>query len=120
MHATDGASREQSREDNSPPLDSAVTVDADKGEYEHQDGHEKRGDGEGGRVGDLESWLAVEHVDGSVANEVLCPVTSPCQQVSASLKLKRLVVAVIDASHMVVVSYHGPDGNATHCNGSAD
>lgn len=48
VHAADGAARKQSRKDNSPPLDSTVAVDADKGEYEHEDGHEERGDGEGG------------------------------------------------------------------------
>lgn len=71
VHATNGTAREQSREDNSPPSDSTVAVDTDKGEHEHEDGHKEGGDGEGGRVGDLEGCFAVEHVDGSVANKVL-------------------------------------------------
>lgn len=71
MHATNGAAREQSREHNSPPSNSIVAADAEEGEHEHKYGHQERQDSKAGRIGDLEGSLAVEHVDGSVANEVL-------------------------------------------------
>lgn len=71
VHAGNGSSREKPGKHDSPPLNSNISTDAQECEDEHEDGDQQRHDGQGGGVGDLEGFLAVKHVNGSIADEVL-------------------------------------------------
>lgn len=71
VHAADGTAGHDSCEDDAPPSNPPVAGDPQKGEDQDEDWDQEGHDRQGGGVGDLKSFFAVEHVNSSVTDEVL-------------------------------------------------
>lgn len=71
MHSADGSSAEDTAGRDSPPGNSVIRTNSDKGSKEHNDRDEEGDCGETARILYLQLWFSVGEVDGCVADEML-------------------------------------------------